>query len=270
MVPFRFGSPARRLFGIYQPGIPSVSPGSAVLLCNPFGQEAMRTHRLFRVLAERLCGVGVAVLRFDPYGTGDSDGQDDEGDFDGWCCDLRTAHEELLNRSGAVHVDWLGVRLGATVALATARQSEASVRRLVLWDPVVEGAAYLQYLRVKHVEALEEAYSLADPAWRRDLETNPNAFVTEAIGFGISPTLRSQLVALDKDALHIPARIDTHVIADPHDVAIQRWITWQRQAGVQLTVVQLAHTFDWTASSALNTALVPAQALQHLMKALRE
>ena len=48
---------------------------TAVLLCNPFGEEASRSHRTFRVLATQLERTGFSVLRFDYSGTGDSLGR---------------------------------------------------------------------------------------------------------------------------------------------------------------------------------------------------
>ncbi len=68
-----FGTSGRELFGIYH-AAEVVSPSRpAVLLCNPFGQEAVRAHRIYRILAERLARAGHNVMRFDYYATGDSD-----------------------------------------------------------------------------------------------------------------------------------------------------------------------------------------------------
>src|ERR1700755_3241688 len=44
----------------------------ALLICNPFGYEALCAHRALRVLAERAALAGAHVLRFDYRGTGDS------------------------------------------------------------------------------------------------------------------------------------------------------------------------------------------------------
>ena len=67
----------RRLFGLFPP--PEREGRIAVLICAPFGQEVVRSHRLFRVLSDRLARTGIAVLRFVPYGTGDSPGEDIDG-----------------------------------------------------------------------------------------------------------------------------------------------------------------------------------------------
>jgi hypothetical protein len=268
MIPFRFGPPARRLFGLYHPVSPAASRHSAVLLCNPFGQEAIRSHRLQRVLAERLARDGIAVLRFDYYGTGDSGGDDGDGDLEGWTGDVLAAHEELMNRSAAQRVAWMGARLGATLAVKAA--AGAALSKLVLWDPIADGAAYLALLRTRHVEALHEAFSLPDPAWKRRLHDDPAAFTGEAIGFEISAALRRQLAAVRPDGLPLPASVSTQAIVSTADEAARGWVRIETGRGAKLGMVLLDHAFDWMASGALNTALVPAQALQELTAALDE
>jgi len=240
----------------------------AVLLCNPFGQEAIRTHRLFRVLAIRLAKAGIHVLRFDYFGTGDSAGDDDQVDLQGWCVDIQTAHEELVRLSGSAKVTWLASRLGAVPAIQALGQSARSAQRLVLWDPVVEPSAYAQLLRKKHVEALETSYSVPDPAWRLKLANDPGAFGDEAIGFAISPKLREQLSTLQPAQLSMPAGVEATVIADPEDRAVATWASAQQAAGVGLQSIGLKHTLEWTSDDSLNAALVPADAVQQLMLAI--
>ena len=240
----------------------------AVLLCNPFGQEAIRTHRLFRVLAIRLAKAGIHVLRFDYFGTGDSAGDDDQADLQGWCADIQMAHEELVRLSGSAKVTWVASRLGVVAAIQALGQSARSAQHLVVWDPVVEAPAYVQLLRRKHVEALETSYSVPDPTWRTKLAKDPEAFNDEAIGFAISPTLRKQLSTLHSAQLSIPTAVEATVIADPEDRAVAAWIGAQQTSGVRLQSVGLKHTLEWTSDDSLNAALVPADAVQQLMLAI--
>ena len=69
----------------------------AALFFNPYGQEAIRTHRLMRVAADRLARQGVDVLRFDFFGTGDSPGTDEQADISGWTADAMAAHQMLAD-----------------------------------------------------------------------------------------------------------------------------------------------------------------------------
>ena len=75
MKPLFFGEANRRLYGVYHP--PAKPSRHAVLLCYPGMQEYNAAHWMFRRLATSLSREGHHVLRFDYYGTGDSDGETD-------------------------------------------------------------------------------------------------------------------------------------------------------------------------------------------------
>jgi pimeloyl-ACP methyl ester carboxylesterase len=268
MLPLYFGPPSRRLFGAFHEGSPGRAQSLGVLLCNPFGQEAIRTHRLYRVLAGRLAQGGVHVLRFDYFGTGDSAGEDSAADLDSWQQDILIAQQELQRLCGATEFTWMGARLGAAAAISAAQKKPANMPHLVAWDPVVNGPAYAELMRHKHVEALEISYSLPDPHWRQQLQREPASFRDEAIGVAISPAMRRQLAALLEDTLAIPPSTDAVVIADPADRAVRAWAEAQRTAGARIEEMPLPQTLEWTSDDSLNAALVPAQAVQQLLLAI--
>jgi uncharacterized protein len=262
-----FGPPDRRLFAIYHPGANANAAGPAVVLCNAFGQEAIRAHRLMRVLAERLARQGYPVLRFDYFGTGDSMGEDLDGDLDGWAGDVLLADAEVRARSGGDSTVWLGIRLGAAVALRAARQAPPGLQRLVLFDMVIDGPAYLAHLRERHVACLEAAYSLMPNPTPSEQALDPAQFRDEAIGFALSPTLRRQITALDVTTHRWPAQPASIIAlsdpegADGRDLAA----AMLRQPG-RVHVVAVQHGTDWTRDTADNTALVPTQALLALVQ----
>jgi dienelactone hydrolase len=269
MIAFHFGPAQRRVFGLFHAAEGGSSDDRAVLLCNPFGQEAVRSHRFYRVLAERLARLGIATLRFDYHATGDSPGDDEAGDLGGWVDDTRTALRELVTRSGARRVVCVGSRLGGVMALR-ASSGFAELRRVVLWDPIVNGPDYLELLRVKHVEALESSFSLADPAWREQLAGDPAAFTDEAMGFAISPTLRQQIRQIGPHSLPLPPGVPVHVIARDNDAPVQAWTATFAPRGVAFQAWPLADSFDWTAEEDRNSPLVPPPAMAAMMGAIRD
>lgn len=263
MTPLLFGPASRQLFGLFHP---SEREGStAVLICGPFGQESIRAHRLMRVLADRLARAGVAVLRFDYYGCGDSPGDDDEGELEGWRRDVGVAHDELKRLSGATHVVWLGARLGASIAVLAARSGRSDPARLLLWDPVIDGARYLSYLREKHVDALERSFVMPNPAWRRQLTRQPEHIVQELIGYALSPALYGQLRALDAAALPLTALYETTVLADADDASARHWADLQLARNLPVRLLPFKHPMAWTSDPHPNNAMVPAEALQRLL-----
>ena len=265
--PFNFGSPGRLLFGIFHPAAAVDAPRASVLLCHAFGQESVRAHRLMRVLAERLARAGQAVLRFDLHGTGDSMGDDLDGDLDGWARDVHEASRELQSRSRAAQSVWIGMRLGATVMLRASQQAPDDLQRLILWDPVLDGARYLAHLRARHVASLEEAFSVMPGPTPSDLARDPRRFSDQAIGFGLSPRLREQLLALSLPEHRWPARpASIVVLTDPDDADGRDLVSVCATDPGRVLAIPLRHRTDWTTAAADNNALVPAAALLQLLQ----
>jgi pimeloyl-ACP methyl ester carboxylesterase len=142
MEPLFFGSSSSSLYGVYHAPDQSVFGSKAVVLCYPGGHEYMRIHRAYRQLASSLNRLGYHVLRFDYFGVGDSAGEHDEHTMERWNADLKHAVEELRSLSGAKQVDLIGLRLGSLVAAQEASTNK-SVRRLVLWEPMLSGQVFV-------------------------------------------------------------------------------------------------------------------------------
>lgn len=123
---------------------PSAPPSRAVVLCHPLGEEKLWSHRVFVSFARELAACGLAALRFDCRGEGDSDREFEQSDFESRVADAMRAVDAIRELAPSVaEVSLVGLRLGAAVAAeAAARRDDIS--RLILWDPVVDGAAYMQ------------------------------------------------------------------------------------------------------------------------------
>jgi pimeloyl-ACP methyl ester carboxylesterase len=257
MTPFFFGSSERRLFGTFHPGSPSGAP-FGVLFCNPFGQEAIRIHRLYSVLAKRLSQAGIAVLRFDQGGSGDSFGDDEDVTLEGWSQDVATAHAELVRRSSVSTVTWLGMRLGGTMALR-AVHAGVNVKRMILWDPVIDGAKYWETLRSQHA---------------RELAPWPDVVAQgshEALGFSVSPVLQQELMTLNADSVTLPSDVDIRVVSDDtHDAALAALVRKGVTAGKNIRLEVAAAKMDWVGEDPMNNALVPPRGLQQLMSLVTE
>jgi alpha-beta hydrolase superfamily lysophospholipase len=198
--PIYFGDPGTRLFGwIHRPARQVRS--TAVLLCNPLGDDYVRAHRSLRHLAEDLCASGFPVLRFDFHGTGDSAGTErDPARIATWRRDVATAIDELRTRTGAVDVAVIGLRLGATVAAEVASE-RGDVASIVLWHPFSDGARFAtETLQMHKMHRMLEPESFAaGPATYSD--------GAEALGFFLTNETLADLKAVDLRALtRRPAR----------------------------------------------------------------
>jgi pimeloyl-ACP methyl ester carboxylesterase len=257
----------RRLFANYHASEPSARKHRGVMLCNPFGQEALRAHRLYRVLAERLARAGVDVLRFDYYGTGDSYGDDREGELRGWTQDLLTAHEELLKLSSTHAVTWVGIRLGATLAMQCALDARDTLDHLVLVDPIVNGAKYSRQLRQLHVQRLEQVFRRPKSDWRQELAADANAFPDETAGFGLAPEFHAQLAGISANGSSLTGVPRATVLFDAHDEEIARWRAADGQSGY-VKWICANHGYDWSAHDTPDGTLLPARVMNELMAIL--
>lgn len=119
---------------------------SGVLVLAPVGYPYWSSHRTLRVLAERLAMDGHLALRFDYDATGDSAGEQWDGDrVAAWRTSARIAAAEL-RRLGCRRLVVVGVRLGATFALLDGARLGADA--VVAWAPVTSGRRYVRELKL--------------------------------------------------------------------------------------------------------------------------
>jgi uncharacterized protein len=263
MTPIHFGRSDRTLFGLFHEAAPGNSP--AVLLCPPFGQEAIRAHRLYRVLSERLARSGSHVLRFDYFGTGDSMGEDHDGDLDGWCDDVLTAHCELVQRCRPSAVVWLGLRLGASVAAMAAQSAPPELRRLILCTPVIDGTAYLAELRARHVYEVERSLSLPPKPRPSEIAArDPISFTDEALGFALSPALRQQLAALRLDKVLQRSSVEAMWLRDATDVGTPAAV--QSALAARARELPVEENVDWMVNTPENGTLIPPKLMMKLIE----
>jgi len=195
LTPLYFGSLGSRLFGcLHQPGnTAGKARDMGVILCAPQGHEYIQFHRALRQLALQLTGAGYSVLRFDFSGCGDSAGAEDSWGLSRWENDLSIAIEELKQQARVERVGLIGLRLGATLATQVAGQRD-DVDALVLWDPVVDGAAYLNESRAQHERMLSYAHVLPASGTAED----------EILGFALPQQFMEELQGVDLLAQHEP------------------------------------------------------------------
>lgn len=257
-VPDRAGdaAPVRQLLVSTQ-ATPRLRPrGAAVLLCNPFGEEAVRAHRAYRVLARRLDEAGYPTMRFDYAGTGDSSGEAGEHGIADWLADIAAAADALRADSGQSRIVVIGLRLGATLAALAAQRGLLRPAHLLLWDPVVDGAGYLHDLERAHRDYLRSELGAAAPA-------DDGGPLAEALGTPLTPALRAELAATDLAAAPPAAPVVT-VLRTQRDVDADRlhaaWSTDSRTHWIDLDA-----SASWNSDAALNAAVVPMRELLALI-----
>lgn len=118
------------------------TPRGAVLYVPPFGDEMNKARRMAALQARALAQHGVDVLQIDLLGCGDSSGDSADARLEAWRDDLLLAVDWLATQTGH-RPQLLGLRLGALLALDFARYRPAACARVIMWQPVTDGAAFV-------------------------------------------------------------------------------------------------------------------------------
>ncbi|MDH5325901.1 MAG: alpha/beta hydrolase [Gammaproteobacteria bacterium] len=142
--PFYFPNKRCQLFGILH--YPHTTCQGGFVFCHPFGEEKLWAHRVFVNFARLLAQQGFAVLRFDFMGNGDSEGKFEQCTVESKISDINVAIAQLREKCPDVgDIGLLGLRYGASLAMLALAQNPQQ-GPLILWDPVLSGAKYMNQL----------------------------------------------------------------------------------------------------------------------------
>lgn len=237
----------------------------AALLCNPFGEEAARAHRAYRVMAHRLEDAGYAAMRFDYAGTGDSSGDIAEFGIDDWIEDIAAAADALRRESGVSRIVLVGLRFGATLAALSVLRGKLRAAHVVLWDPVVDGAQYLRELGRAHRQYMDEELGRVS-AVDDGAATTHDPILREALGTPISPRLHAELAAIDLTS-DMPGAVMTTVLCTQRTPEMmrlrERWTDSPR-----MHWIDHESSGAWNSDAALNNAVVPMSEILALIARL--
>ncbi len=111
----------------------------AVAMCHGFTGNRIEAHRLFVKTARILAANGIAALRFDFRGSGESEGDFEQVTISSEIADALEAINFLRKQPEIDHdrIGLIGLSLGGCVATCTAARNE-KVRALVLWAAVAD------------------------------------------------------------------------------------------------------------------------------------
>ncbi|MGN6313500.1 MAG: serine aminopeptidase domain-containing protein [Rhodanobacteraceae bacterium] len=140
--PLWLGPPGRRLYAALHHASGRAKVG--VVVAPPLLSEQPRSRRLMFEIAGVLAAQGLPCLRFDYYGTGDSEGDAEAHDLAAICADLDAAVSRLREHAGLTRVAVMAWRGAALAACDWALRNP--IDALILCDPVMDGAAWLAEL----------------------------------------------------------------------------------------------------------------------------
>jgi uncharacterized protein len=144
--PISFACAGDQLVGILH--LPSPSPQAGVVLVVGGPQYRTGSHRQFTLLARELAAHGVAVLRFDCRGMGDSDGQ--FPGFEHIEPDVAAAVAAIFTRVPTLTKVALWGLCDATLAMCSHARRDPRIAGVVLLNPWVRSESGYARARLKH------------------------------------------------------------------------------------------------------------------------
>ncbi|GEM_PF-1749488 len=123
--------------------IPEEPTGEAFIFLQPLGSERNVIDAVIINLARTFAKHGIRVLRFDYYGTGDSEGDFTSITLASLMSDIDTGMSLFSNNAGITSTGLLGVRFGSLLASHFAEQTLNTIKHLILCAPVINAFDYI-------------------------------------------------------------------------------------------------------------------------------
>jgi len=222
---------------------------------------------MYRVLSDRLARAGCEVLTFDYHGTGDSPGEEPDQNLQAWIADVLAAHDALRTDDGPP-VHWFALGFGATIAALAAARAARPPSYLVLWEPVLDGPAYLDALYTGHRNELAREFQCSwDRLLRRGLVEEPKV-PGDVLGFVFGAALSAELQGLRTVPLAPALRRGIRTVCGVREAQQAPLATLCAASHGLLRLNVVETEVDWMSSQAMGTAIVPPDVQRILMSTL--
>jgi pimeloyl-ACP methyl ester carboxylesterase len=228
------------------------------VLCHPAPQDMMRAHHSQLTLARRLQSLGFPVLRFDYSGTGDSTGS--IVSLERWKSETLSALSEFKKRSGLKKVSIIGTRLGASLAIMASQ--ETGIKRLLLWDPVVDGGELLRSYAECHHRLLNRVPDESPyPGNQKSSD--------QSCGYPWPKSIQEGIAAISPDTLStFTKRIQ--IVNSEVSSSLNRLVEQYRQEDKEVSLQRPGEDMNWAEDRYLNLRLFAPSSIRILCQYAEE
>jgi pimeloyl-ACP methyl ester carboxylesterase len=181
---------------------PGRASGRGVVICAPWGYEALAAYRGLYELGQACAAAGLTTLRFDPPGAGDSPGEGGRGSLSAMRTAILDAACWLGEQAGIVEVALCGLRIGALMAVAAAASRPGRFTTLALLAPVWSGQAFRrQVLLAARTTGTEDGDWLETRGERLHREELAE-IAREDLAVSLSAARPRRVLVLERDVSH--------------------------------------------------------------------
>lgn len=148
---FVLESGGEKIFGVLHTPLQRGEGTPLVIVLHGFASHKVGTNRSYVTLAQELSAKGIATLRFDFRGAGDSEGVPSKMSLEAFFLDI-AAVLRFAKERGFAKIGFYGSSLGGSLAVAAAAKI-AKIQSLVLWAPPASGSLWLQDYLASHTQS---------------------------------------------------------------------------------------------------------------------
>ncbi|WP_051222286.1 hydrolase 1, exosortase A system-associated [Neptunomonas japonica] len=189
MTPQFVNGPSGRLF-IAQHFASAVVASEWIIYLPAFAEEMNKSRSMVRAQAAAFVKAGATVIVPDLFGTGDSEGDFGDANWDVWKQDIRYLVLSA-RQQGAKKITLWGLRAGALMALDLMDEGLEEVSQLILWQPVHSGEQMLtQFLRLRMAAGMMTGEQETVAQLRERLSAGEKL---EVAGYDVAPSMLSLL-----------------------------------------------------------------------------
>lgn len=210
-----------------------------VVIFHGFTGNKVESHFVFVKLSRELEKAGIGSIRFDFYGSGESDGDFIDMTFSGEVEDARHILEFAKNnpQTDVNNIGVLGLSMGGAIAAIIAKEYKDIVKSLVLWAPA------FNMRDIVELQLQSEAGNLLNQHGFVDIGglALGQGFVSDMINMDIFQSAKGY----DKDVLIVHGTKDEAV---PYTVSEEILKTVYKENGRRISIDGSDHTFnrlDW-------------------------
>lgn len=211
--PLFFNNNDYRIFGVLHTpenkDAPLYNHKLGVVLCHPFAEEKLISHRVSVNLARSLITQGVTCLRFDEMGHGDSDGKFEESTVETRLSDIQCAIDFLRKQTSVEKIGLIGLRFGGTLAALSCSNS-SRIHFLVLISPIVDGKYYIDQCLRSNLTTQMTTYKKIFKDRKQLISDLMSGQLVNIDGYLLSKDLYQQMEAINlltNSSISIPANV---------------------------------------------------------------
>jgi esterase/lipase len=223
-------SKGKRLFSVYHEPEVMSNFDVGVVFCYPYGQEYIRCHKLYVNMAKKVASRGFHALRFDYYGTGDSNGEFSSVTMKESLDDIKLIIQQFKESCAISRVVLFGVRFGGTLAIMLSDYVDA----LALWNPVLNGNSYLKNIDLSYRNWLNGSFTK---------EKGRSKDFMENFGFQFSSDLLNEIRTVHIDIDKLSCDIPTLIFGEEDVNTSEKGLLYQKSVNKEYWI-KLQDEFD--------------------------